>query len=103
VKAIDYWANQDPDGTKKKAAEARKKEEMEKAQKAEEESLLQQRMEEMDPLEMRKLRHQAISEVVQGKEKEKHVEDANALEDFDDADGGMDEWENTDQYAKYMA
>ena len=25
------------------------------------------------------------------------------LQDFDDMNGGMDEWENTDEYARYMA
>ena len=58
----------------------------------------------MDPLEVAKLRHQAISEVVQSQNKEQQVDqnDANTLLDFDDADGGMDEWANTDEYAKYM-
>lgn len=60
-------------------------------------------MEEMDPVEMRKLRHQAISEVVQSQSKETQVDtEDSALLDFDDTEGGMDDWDNTDAYAKYM-
>lgn len=44
---------------------------MEKAQKEAEENEIQRRMENMDPVEMRKLRHKAISEVVQSHEQEK--------------------------------
>ena len=42
---IDYWANQDPDGEKKKVAEAKRKADLEKATKEAEEVEMQSRME----------------------------------------------------------
>jgi hypothetical protein len=48
------------------------------------------------------VRKQALDLTLQGQTVETKSSDETYLADFDDSEGGMEDWSNTDQYAKYM-
>lgn len=58
---IDFWAKQDPDGSKKRAMEAKKAQELEQKKKEEQEKEIQRKMDSLSDAEKNKLRHEALN------------------------------------------
>ena len=85
---IDFWAKQDPDGSKKKALEEKKAKDLEKKKKEDQEKEIQQKMDNLSAAEKNKLRHEALQGATQELRKKKEEEESAA--DVDELQG---DWE----------